>query len=318
LRAPATLRAGALVLGAVLLVGGCTGGDAAPNVDEPSTEESASPTSTPEPTVDPAAYKRSLALTVRPVNQALVGVANARGLPALAASIGKAQTALGKAAQDLESLEPPDAAAAEHSRLAQALSDLSADLGGVTDGVEGKELCAHSSVLGQLGKARGMTSIPAATKALTAKGFTVNVVIPKTPPVQNRRLPTGHYLRRGSTSGNGSLTIDNGTDSDTVITLAKGKQPTSVVYVRAHGRFEIKKVRDATYTVYYATGQDWDSASRSFTRQCGFKKFDKEAKFTTTRRGNYIYYSRFSLTLQPVVGGNATTSDVDPKDFPVQ
>lgn len=305
------------MLGAVLALSGCAGEGSAPNEDVESSN-SPTPSAPPSPTVDPAAYKRSLAQTVRPVNQALVAVANARGLPALSATIGKAQTALGKAAQDLEALSPPDAAAAEHSALALALSELGADLGGVSDAVSGKELCAPSSVLSQLGKARGMTSVPAATKSLTTKGFPVNVVLPKTPPMQTRRLPNGDYLRRGSTSGRGSLTIQNGTDTDTVITLAKGKSPSSAVYVRANGSFEIKGVRDAKYTVFYTTGQDWDAASRSFTRKCGFKKFDESLNFTTDRRGNFIYYSRFSLTLQPVIGGNATTSEVDPKDFPVQ
>jgi hypothetical protein len=268
--------------------------------------------------VDPAVYKRSLGVTLRPVNEAMGAVAAARGLPALATSLGKAQTALGKAAQDLEALAPPDAAANEHAKLALALSELGADLGGVSEAVSGKELCAPSSVLSQLGKARGMSSVPAAAKALTAKGFAVNVALPKTQPVQTRRLPNGDYLRRGSSSGRGSLSINNGTDTDTVITLAKGKSPSSVVYVRAHASFEIKGVRDAVYTVFYATGQDWDAASRSFTRQCGFKKFDKTLNFDTTRRGNLIYYSQYSLTLQPVIGGNATTSEVDPKDFPIQ
>jgi hypothetical protein len=40
-------------------------------------------------------------------------------------------------------------------------------------------------------------------------------------------------------------------------------------------------------------------------------------KFETTQTATQTEWSTWTITLQPVVGGNAPTSEVDPDDFPV-
>ena len=39
-------------------------------------------------------------------------------------------------------------------------------------------------------------------------------------------------------------------------------------------------------------------------------------RFRTTRDTRGIYWQNFTITLNPVLGGNAQTDEVDPDDFP--
>jgi hypothetical protein len=97
-------------------------------------------------------------------------------------------------------------------------------------------------------------------------------------------------------------------DGGTVATLA--------VYVRARSSYTAQGVPDGTYQIYFTSGSDWDSAGHVFTRDCGFQKFDTPTSFTTSTSGNMINYTEDQITLNPVVNGNATTSDVPPGQFP--
>ena len=69
---------------------------------------------------------------------------------------------------------------------------------------------------------------------------------------------------------------------------------------------------DATcvpYNIFTAGGEDWDNAKKGFTRDCAFSKFDDDFAFSSSG-------DRWTITLEQVVGGNASTSDVDPNAFP--
>jgi hypothetical protein len=68
--------------------------------------------------------------------------------------------------------------------------------------------------------------------------------------------------------------------------------------------------------VYYSLGVDWDHKARAFTRSCTFERFDDTFKFTTTETATQIKWVEWTITLQPVRGGTATTSEVHPNDFP--
>jgi hypothetical protein len=114
--------------------------------------------------------------------------------------------------------------------------------------------------------------------------------------------------------GSGHLKIDNGGSSDAVISVVRSgsKRAAITVYVRARGKHTVTGVRDGTYRIYMSSGVDWDNRGKRFNRNCGFSKFDDSFKFTTTSR----QYTIWSITLTPVLGGNASTSGVEPEDFP--
>jgi len=75
-------------------------------------------------------------------------------------------------------------------------------------------------------------------------------------------------------------------------------------------------VGDGTYKIFFTGGSDWDGKARSFARKCAFQQFDDKLTFRTIRSATQIRWSTWDISLQPVLGGNATTSDVDPNDYP--
>ncbi len=265
-------------------------------------------------------YRQTLATAAKPVSTALAGTASARTLKALTAQLAQAEQAAGQAAGQLDQVTPPPDVRAEHADLVQAFRRLNGDLGVLRDAVEGRELCAPTAVMARLGQADGLAAVRAASGALAVKGspqgYMLAFPVPATPTEQSRRLPNGQFVRQGSRTGRGELTIDNDSELDTVITLALGKRPALSVYVRNHARDKITGIRDGTYQIYYTTGVDWDPKARAFTRGCTFERFDDTFKFKTTQSAAEVVWTTWSVGLKPVAGGNADTSEVDPNDFP--
>lgn len=291
---------------AVALLAGCgsSGGDGA---------DSGGPAASPD------AYRQALAEAGKPVAAALAGIANAKTLKALAARLDDAEQATGQAAEQLGAISSPEDVRAEHSELVQGFKQLNADLGGLGDAVEGRELCTASVVLARLGKADGLLAVRDASKALAAKGggqeYKVSLKAP--PQGQLGRPSNGQFVRQGSRTGRGELTVENGGGRDAVITLAVGKRPAFAVYVRKGAKHTVTGIQDGTYHVFFTSGTDWDRKTRAFGRDCSFDRFDDSMKFETTQTATQTEWSTWTITLQPVVGGNAPTTEVDPDDFPV-
>jgi hypothetical protein len=308
----------ALAIGAVLVLGGlvaCSGDDTPGDTTGESTG-SPTRTATPTPTVDPKDYQVDVATAIKPLATALAAIPAGKGLPGVDKQLTQTTAAANDAITALQTIRPPDNATSQHAALIESLNQLVTDLTGVQESVGNKELCAPSSVLSSLGGLDSFSQVPAAVKGLGSAGITVDLAVPRTPKAQNRRLSNGNFVRPGNRSGRGRLEIDNGTESDTVITLAKGKSAAFTVYVRSGASFTVKGVRDGSYAIYYSIGADWDAKSDSFTRDCGFKKFDDIAVFKTVYGGGYVQTTVQQIGLQPTVGGNATTSDVDPGEIP--
>jgi hypothetical protein len=313
-------RTPAALLAAVLLLGAC-GGAAR---DAPRTGGGTGGTGgnrAAQQAGSSATYGQALVAAGRPVSTALAGMARAKALKALTQRLVEAEKAAGQAAEQLDQVTPPDEVRIEHTDLVYALRRLAGDLGTIRDAVEGRELCASSAVMARLGKAEGVAAVRDASRALAAKGgaqaYRAGLLVPATPKEQTRRQPNGQLVRQGSRTGSGELTIDNGGDQDTVITLALGKRPAFSVYVRNGSKDKVTGIRDGTYRIYYTAGVDWDPRTRAFTRDCTFERFDDAFKFTTTRTATQVEWTKWAIDLQPLAGGNAKISEVDPNDFPV-
>jgi hypothetical protein len=304
---------------AVLLLGGCDrfGGDGS---GTGGTRAGGDTGGAFGPPASPAAYRQLLATVGTPVSRTIAGVAEARSMTALLARLGRAERAAGQAAERLGQTVAPEDLRAEHADLVQAFKRLHGDLGGLRDAVEGHQLCAASVVMARLGKADGLAAVRDAGTALTgrgrAQGYAFGLLVPATSREQHRRLRTGQLVRAGSRTGRGELKVDNGGNRDAVVTLAVGKRPVVSVYVRKGSKHTVGGVRDGTYRVYYTTGVDWDGKARVFTRGCAFARFDDTLKFTTTQSATRVEWVTWTITLQPVSGGTARTSDVAPDDFP--
>ena len=132
-----------------------------------------------------------------------------------------------------------------------------------------------------------------------------------------RSLANGSVIRRGFGQGDGTLRVENGTDSDAVVKLVDSTLGALVVefYVRHGQTASVDQIPDGTFQVIFAGGDDWDSEAQGFTRDVSFAAFDKRFDFTTKRTGYEVDYSSFTLTLHAVPHGNLSSQPISAADF---
>jgi len=300
---------------AALLAVGCFGAVRAFTGDDDSPptgtrNDAVSPRTTTAGPVSKEQYAQLLAASDSTIKSAFGALATADFAKAAPA----AATTMRAEADKLRAVKPPAGATLLHAQLTQELESLG-DMVEETAGAKPECPAAspYTSLL-QSGWADGLRD-DARKLAAADPAYKFGTFLPAAPKKQNRRLKTGTFIKRTTTGGLGHLKIVNGAD-DTTISLvpAKGKKPKPIltVYVRGGGSFTAKGIRDGTYRVYTASGQDWDKGAKGFTRDCAFSKFDDTFKFTTTSTSSSIW----TITLTPVIGGNASTSNVDPNAFP--
>jgi hypothetical protein len=232
---------------------------------------------------------------------------------AFAKAAPAAVTTIRAEADKLNATKPPAGAEAAHEKLTQELESLG-DL--VDESASAKQECPAASPWASVLKSGWADGIREDAKKLAAADpkYKFGTFLPAAPKDTKRRLKNGTFLKRSS-GGSGHLKIKNGADDTTVsLVPAKGKKPKPIltVYVRGGGTFTAKGIKDGTYRVFTASGEDWDKGKKGFTRDCAFSKFDDTFKYTTTSFSASIW----TITLTPVIGGNASTSDVDPNAFP--
>ncbi|WP_433423625.1 hypothetical protein ACQP1V_16195 [Microtetraspora malaysiensis] len=265
----------------------------------------------------PDAYQVELDAVGVPVGAALRDIAKARTFKSLSQRVRRAQSAVDSAAERLGPLHPPAEIDTEHTDYLAALRAMNGKLDELGQAVGDRSLCTASSVLARLGKSSEFGGLKEAGADLSGGGDYKGGLIKFTPPKeQNRRLGNGTILASAIRGGRGSLTVKNGTAGDSVVTLVLGKRKAVSVYVRKRSTAKVTNIRDGKYRVYYTSGSDYDRATRGFTRNCVFQRFDDSLSFTTTYTATQIRWSTWTLTLQKMIGGNASTSDVSPDDFP--
>lgn len=130
-------------------------------------------------------------------------------------------------------------------------------------------------------------------------------------------LANGTILKKKNyyLSGHGELEIKNGTDLDAVAKLILGSTSILTVYIKANSNYTMSEISDGTYWLIFAQGLNWDSTTQKFRRNEQYSAFDETFDFITTEDDKYYYPPGFEVTLNPVVGGNAETSSVDPQQF---
>ena len=314
------LLGAAAALTAVTLLGACGGRlpEAIPQqpVSDPA-PVSATPSPTPSPTptyLTDGRYATALARIDRPVSKALAKIASGGGWSSLA----QASAAADAASDQLGKLAVSDAQSADNLALYQALQLVSDELDSLNSGAdgEGDKACAAAIPGVQVKGTAGVTSLAAAVKQLSADGFPAGLTVPKFPAQQNRSLANGTFLRSTDRNGNGRLTIENGGSGNAVVTLKRNGARALSIYLRKNGRYTIRGMRDGAYTVYFATGSDWDAKHKGFTTDCDYEKFDKSLTFRTSYHSTYVEYTTYTLSLYAIVGGTASTSAVAPGKFP--
>jgi hypothetical protein len=269
--------------------------------------------------VSPEVYRTTLLAVTKPINTALHKLAAVGSFKELAKRVADVENVANQAAVRLEQQVPPPALAAEHAKLAAALRRFGGELKAVNNEVAGRDLCTASSARAQLGRSGGTAALRAAAAALAAKApdDRLSLDLPAAQGESTRRLPNGHFVRSRSRGGRGTLTIDNTSGSpDAVVTLSKKKRAVISVYVRRGKKYKVTGIGDGSYKVFYVRGADWDGKARWFARDCEFQQFDDPLKFRTINSATEIRWDNWEITLHPVAGGRASTSDVDPNDIP--
>ncbi len=140
---------------------------------------------------------------------------------------------------------------------------------------------------------------------------------PETPSRPDYSLPHGTVLKESSyyLSGNGTLEISNGTQYDAVAKLISGNTAVYSVYIKANSTYTITDVSNGYYKLMFAQGSDWNTVTKQFNKNQNYSTFDETFDFETTEDSEYVYYSTFEVTLNPVVGGTAETSSVNQAEF---
>ncbi|MEV4564593.1 hypothetical protein AB0K12_12560 [Nonomuraea sp. NPDC049419] len=173
----------------------------------------------------------------------------------------------------------------------------------------------RTSAVAAVALAGGLLATPPASAAPVASApavTTVTLTAQLTAQQAAVRPRNGRILYDRISGGLGRLKIKNGTSRDGVVALVKGKKKAISIYVRAKSTATIRDVRDGTYRIYFTTGTRFSVSKGRFTRAASYQRFTSKLRFTTTSRTA----TAWTLTLNPVKGGNARTTYVNPKDFP--
>lgn len=131
------------------------------------------------------------------------------------------------------------------------------------------------------------------------------------PTAQGPRPSNGQIFVQQN-NGEGELVVENGTSHDSYVTLAAGPVAASAVYVRAQETARIRGIADGDYTVYFASGNGWNSDLRRFTADVRAHRFEDTFAYSTTPTSS----TEWTVTLQPVEGGTARTTTVPPDAIP--
>jgi hypothetical protein len=289
----------------MLVAGGCSG-----------TKDGGSDRRTEAVPLDPAAYSSVLAASDAAITPPfrLLDTADTR---VLAAAGPQAAQVIEAQVESLRAVTPPAAAAATHGQL---LADLT-DLGNMVERIATNRERPPCPAATPTPYASVLTSVWAdrvrrESRALAAADsrFVIGRFLPDAPaPPAVTRPANGAYVKAPTASGSGRLTIANaGTDATISLVPATGRASAALtVYVRGNRTWTVDGVPPGRYGIYYASGEQWNPARKGFLSGCDFGRFDDTFRF---RPAPVI--DTWHITMTPVAGGNASTSDVDPDAYP--
>jgi hypothetical protein len=113
--------------------------------------------------------------------------------------------------------------------------------------------------------------------------------------------------------GPGQLKIENGTTSDGLVILEDSfSTPVLAIYVWQADQANFAGIADGEYSVYFATGRDWDGDDRHFITNPSLQKFDEPVSYAASS----TTYSVSKITLPAVISADAKISAVADADFP--
>jgi len=270
------------------------------------------------PPISPANYQAALTAVDTAVSPGFGQLARAQTPQQITDAVNAIGDALEGPIATLQNLRAPTAAAAYNDDLATGLQDLPDDLGSVSSAAGSSTVCLGSAAIALLSRADDLgqlrDTIAKLATADPANSYHVGAFLPAVTQDTNRFAPTGTIVAGRTYSGEGSLTITNGGDTDATLGIVpdNGNTPMVTVYVGHGATYRLNGIPDGVYQIYMTSGDDWDAGARLFARNCDFQRFDDTLDYTTTDFEATLY----QITITPVVNGNASVSSVDPNAFP--
>lgn len=282
----------------------------------PDTPTSSAPSAVPSspPATSAADYQAALSALDEQLAKPVRKLRRQRKPGKLAETVMNLRGRVDDARTALAAVPPPTEVADAHSELDTALSNLSSDLTGLEAAASSGGVCAGDAAIRRLSNSDAADAVRQAAAGLADSGseeFTVGAFLPEKRKERNRRGRNGD-VRPGVHGGLGQLQITGAPNSDALIKLRVKDRPIRDVYVRKGSTVTVEGLPDGNYRTFLAQGRDWDDEARRFTRDCAFSRFDDRMKFTTTA----TQYTFYQLQLFETIGGNATSTELSPDEFP--
>lgn len=129
-----------------------------------------------------------------------------------------------------------------------------------------------------------------------------------------RSLPTGtRIIPDQATSGDGQLEAVNGTGQDAHVMIVDTTSQTRVrdVSVQANSSFLFEHLDPGSYSVVFATGEDWDQLAEHFNRDASYFEVGTILLF----RQDETSYERHTITLNTVPHGNVQRRRISEAEF---
>jgi hypothetical protein len=266
------------------------------------------------PSVEAAAsYQQALTALATALSSGLTELNNAQTPQSISTAVNDLNNALQQAAPAFDNPPPADAQEANPTLVSALQSLTSSDLSTVGSAAKADQVCLGPAATALLSRTASLAQLRTAITSLSA-AYQFTAALPPVSQDGARSAATGSIVTGATRQGLGQLTITNGGGTDATVGLVPGQghTPMVTVYVAKGASFTLDHIQDGTYQIYVTSGDDWDSGTRLFSRNCAFQQFDQTMNFTTTPAA----YTTYTITLTPVVNGNATESSVDPGNFP--
>ena len=136
----------------------------------------------------------------------------------------------------------------------------------------------------------------------------------------NGASPLDGCFGKGIYSGNATLTIKNGGNSDAIICLYSISDDRTIrnEYVQKNSSFTMSNIAQGEYKIRVFYGNDWNpelenscGTKGNFETYVNFSEFDGTEYFEDSDRG----FTNATITLYTVAGGNASSSAIDQSQF---
>lgn len=141
-------------------------------------------------------------------------------------------------------------------------------------------------------------------------------VIPLSCPEQYEAtvIVTGERLEDDNgTLGASIFVVENGTSFDALVRLAdtSSHRTLRLVFLTAGDSYTFEGIEPGIYSAMFLLGKGWVQECFDFQREAGYQEFQQPLRFDEEES----YATRWTVTLQPVLGGTARTRKIDRERF---